>query len=310
MAIHNLARMVLRALSYPDLDVKKTYRLERSVKKGIKAPFKPMYRLWDHKVYVDGRQILARIYPPQQDDGTDTLLFFHGGGWVTESVDTYNAVCHQLAEHMRCKVISVEYRLAPEHRFPDGLEDCYAVAKTLLQDYDAWRVFFPGKITLIGDSAGANLAAAVSLLARDRGEFSVARQILVYPSTYNDHSENSPFDSVRENGTDYLLTSKKIQDYMALYMRSEADLESPYFAPLLAEDLRCQPRTLILTAQYDPLRDEGEEYGRRLARAGNRVRVYRMKDTLHGFFSLGPGFAHVKCAYRAIRAFLDEDDDA
>lgn len=157
---------------------------------------------------------------------------------------------------------------------------------------------------------GANLAAAVSLLARDRGEFSVARQILVYPSTYNDHSENSPFDSVRENGTDYLLTSKKIQDYMALYMRSEADLESPYFAPLLAEDLRCQPRTLILTAQYDPLRDEGEEYGRRLARAGNRVRVYRMKDALHGFFSLGPGFAHVKCAYRAIRAFLDEDDDA
>lgn len=132
MAIHKLARMVLRALSYPDLDVKKNYRLERTVKKGIKAPFKPMYRLWDHKVYVDGRQILVRIYPPEQDDCTDTLLFFHGGGWVTESVDTYNAVCHQLAEHMRCKVISVEYRLAPEHRFPDGLEDCYAVAKALL----------------------------------------------------------------------------------------------------------------------------------------------------------------------------------
>lgn len=83
MAIHKLARMVLRALSYPDLDVKKNYRLERTVKKGIKAPFKPMYRLWDHKVYVDGRQILVRIYPPEQDDCTDTLLFFHGGGWVT-----------------------------------------------------------------------------------------------------------------------------------------------------------------------------------------------------------------------------------
>lgn len=119
----------------------------------------------------------------------------------------------------------------------------------------------PDQITLIGDSAGGNLAAVVSLMARDRGEFLPRQQILLYPATNNDHTENSPFDSVRTNGKGYLLTSKRMVDYMALYRSSDEDLQNPYYAPILCSDLSDQPRTLIITAEFDPLRDEGEAYG-------------------------------------------------
>lgn len=166
----------------------------------------------------------------------------------------------------------------------------------------------PGQVTLIGDSAGGNLAAAVSLLARDRGEFAVPRQILFYPATYYDHSERSPFPSVQQNGSDYLLTAHRLCDYMALYKRDDRDLTSPYFAPLLAKDFSCQPKTLIITAEYDPLRDEGEAYGRRLQEAGNQVEIYRMKDALHGFLGLGPHYVHVRRAYQLINRFLQESE--
>ncbi|NMR85768.1 alpha/beta hydrolase fold domain-containing protein, partial [Vibrio parahaemolyticus] len=124
---------------------------------------------------------------------------------------------------------------------------------------------------LIGDSAGGNLAACVSLLLRDRGEIVPKKQILIYPATNYDHSENSPFKSVVEFGENYILTSKRIQDYMELYVPNPKDRESPYVAPILAKDLSNQPETLIITAEYDPLRDEGEEYGKRLESFGNKV---------------------------------------
>jgi acetyl esterase len=148
------------------------------------------------------------------------------------------------------------------------------------------------------------LAAAVSLMARDRGEFLPSKQILIYPATYNDHTEDSPFPSIRENGKDYLLTSKQIQDYLELYTPNVEDRNSPYLAPLLAEDLTNQPATLIITAQYDPLRDEGEAYGLRLKEAGNKVKMYRMKDAVHGFFSLPWKSEYVIRAYEIINCFL------
>ena len=143
-------------------------------------------------------------------------------------------------------------------------------------------------------------------MARDRGEFNVSRQILIYPAVNNDYSDNSRFDSIRENGTDYLLTSKKISDYMELYIQDKKYINDPYFAPLLADDLSNQPDTLIITAEYDPLRDEGEEYARRLRESGNNVELYRMDDALHGFFSLPATFPHVKQTFDLIRSFLGE----
>jgi acetyl esterase/lipase len=208
-----------------------------------------------------------------------------------------------MAKMTGCTVISVDYRLAPEHKFPAAPEDCYFAAKEVFEHASLVNSA-PERITLIGDSAGANLAAAVSLMARDRGEFMPRKQILIYPSVSNDHTENSPFASVRKNGTGYLLTSKRICDYMELYMKDEDDLNNPYFAPLMAPDLSRQPDTLIITAEYDPLRDEGEAYGELLRESGSRAEVCRMPDALHGFLSLGPTFSHVKRSYELINRLL------
>lgn len=262
----------------------------------------------NHIVTDGGREILTRIYTPNDNIGQHTLLFFHGGGWVTENINTYHDVCSALANAASSTVISVEYRLAPENPFPQGLEDCYTVARALFTKPGAFG-FEPGHITLIGDSAGGNLAAAVSLKARDVGEFTVPSQILIYPATYYDHSDKSPFASVIENGSDYLLTSKRICEYINLYKRDDKDLTDPYFAPLMAKNFSNQPDTLLITAEYDPLRDEGEEYAKKLEEAGNYVISYRMKDALHGFMSLGKKYVHVRRTYELINLFLQRSGE-
>ena len=152
-------------------------------------------------------------------------------------------------------------------------------------------------------------AAAVSLMARDRGEFSVKKQILLYPAVYNDHTENSPFESVRTNGTGYLLTSKKICEYLDMYAADPLDKYNPYFAPYLAKDLSNQPDTLIITAEFDPLRDEGEAYGEKLLEFGNYAEAHRIPDALHGFFSLPYKYSHVKKAYELINKFLNRNTE-
>lgn len=204
-----------------------------------------------------------------------------------------------------CLVASVDYLLAPEHRFPAGLEDCYAVARELFLNRELMEAL---DIVLIGDSAGGNLAAAVSLMARDRGEFLPRRQILIYPAVGNDYSENSPYPSVHENGTGYLLTAKRVQDYLALYRSSEEDLKNPYFAPLQATSFAEQPDTLLITAQYCPLRDEGETYGQKLRDEGGYVEIHRIPDVLHGYFSLPVRYGPVKQTYEIINRFLEGDN--
>ena len=308
MAINKVMRAALKALSYPDMDIKRTYRLQRKVINLTHYHFmKPFYRTWDHAVTNGDHDVPVRIFLPNQKGHYPILLFFHGGGWVTGNIDSYNKVCVHMAQITGHMVVSVDYALAPEHPFPAALEDCYAVAREIF--LDTRLLDTPtDDITLIGDSAGANLAAALSLMARDRGEFTVAQQILIYPATYNDHSPHTRFDSVRENGTDYLLTAKRVSDYMELYAGGDPQkLNDPYFAPLLAADLSRQPRTLVITAQYDPLRDEGEAYARALRDAGNTVMLYRMPGALHGYFSLPMRFKLVRRTYDMIDHFLNGD---
>ena len=305
MPINKVARVALQALSYPDIDIKKHYKLERAlVNLSHYHYLKPFYKTWDHIVPCGDHEVPVRIFSPTDGKNHPILLFFHGGGWVAGNIDSYDKVCTHMARATDHIVVSVDYQLAPEHPFPAALEDCYAVAKEIFLKRELLHCI-ADQIVLIGDSAGGNLAAAVSLMARDRGEFLPRKQILIYPATYNDHSENSPFLSVRENGTGCLLTAKKVRDYMALYARTEEDLKNPYFAPLLAEDLTCQPETLVITAEYDPLRDEGEAYGRELRRAGNKTVIYRISGALHGFFSLPPSFPQVKRCYDYINRFLE-----
>ncbi len=308
MAINKAMRAALKALSYPDIDVKKNYKLERQFINITKKNYlKPFYHTWDRKVECDGREIPVRIFKPKKNEADGVFVFFHGGGWVTGNIDSYDKVCTHMCEAVGKIVVSVDYRLAPEHKFPAAPNDCYAATKAVFEESEKMGISCD-KITLIGDSAGGNLAAAVSLMARDRGEFKIERQILLYPAVYNCHDEKSPFESVRTNGTDFLLTSKRICDYMDLYTNDFRDRKSPYFAPLIAEDLSNQPKTLIITAEYDPLRDEGEAYGEKLREAGNYVEMHRMLDALHGFISLPPHFVHVKKAYAYINEFLNEEN--
>jgi acetyl esterase/lipase len=306
MAINKAMRIALRALSYSDLDIKKTYKLQRQLTNVAHPYIKPLYEMWDHKVSIGEYEIPVRVFMPSKTlEINKLLIFYHGGGWVIGNIDSYTAVCSNMAKQTGHVVISVDYRLAPEHRFPTAPEDCYAVTKELFANASLFDVK-QENITLIGDSAGGNLAAVVSLMARDRGEFQPTKQILLYPSTGSDHSETSPYPSVHENGTDYLLTAKRINDFMELYKGSDEDLINPYLAPILSKDLSKQPKTLIITAQYDPLRDEGEAYGKKLYEFGNQVEVFRMKDALHGFISLPKHFVHVKRSYDLINHFINK----
>ncbi|MGL4799967.1 MAG: alpha/beta hydrolase [Cellulosilyticaceae bacterium] len=304
MAMNRAMLAALKALSYRDSELEKTYEKERRFDE-LTHPnlLKVFYKMWDRKVTKDGYAIPVRIFSPNKEVKKELLIFFHGGGFVKGSIEKYTRVCHQLAEFTGHTVLSVEYRLAPEHPFPTGLMDCYEVVKEVMKDREILGMY-PEEVTLIGDSAGASLAAAISLMARDTGDFEVKQQILIYPLTYNDHSKTSPYKSVEENGYDYLLTSKRLRDYVKLYIKDKNDLENPYFAPMLTKTFQNQPRTLVITSQYDPLRDEGEAYGEKLKEAGNEVEIHRIPDTIHGFFSLPIVFEPVKKCYGLINDFL------
>lgn len=304
MAVNRLMRAALRALSYTEVDLGDNYKLQRKIIRITNHCHKLPYKMWDHVVAYENHAIPVRIFTPHDNESNSILLFFHGGGWVTGYIDSYNRVCANLAEMTGHTVVSVDYRSAPEYRFPAAPEDCYRVAREIFLDSSLFHTEI-SRITLMGDSAGGNLAAAVSLMARDRGEFLPARQILLYPAAYHDHTNKSPYVSAHRSDKKYLLTTKRINDYMALYMADEKDLQNPYFAPLASKDFGNQPRTLIITAEHDPLRDEAEDYGKRLEKAGNTVEIHRIPDALHGFFTMPPVFSQVRDCYKIILDFLN-----
>ena len=337
MAIEKPWKIIFKAISNPKYSIKDNYEFHRNVITASRPYFKPFYNMVDKKIRTEKRDIPVRIFRPKElkrimennnihdkkkannvnigeskkkNEPLDIIIFFHGGGWVTGNIDSYTNICGNMANQTNCIVISVDYRLAPEHPFPAGLEDCYNVTKVIAGNISkelakSKKVKTPRKLILSGDSAGGNLAAVVSLLAKENGEFIPDKQILYYPSCYNDYSETSPFESVKLYGEDYVLTSKRITEYMELYVQNEEDINSPFVAPLLAEDVSKQPETLIITAEYDPLRDEGEAYGVKLEEAGNTVQIKRMKDALHGFLSLPKNSDILVRCYEIVKGFLE-----
>ena len=309
--ISKTMRTILHALSYGNIEVEASRRLADIKKLDAMRIF---FKTLDTKVYNGNHEVPIRLYYPSEEamsgetvegEKYPVLLFFHGGGWVTESVENYDRVCSRMAQSTGHIVMSVEYRLAPEYRFPVPLEDCYAAAKALYTGHLVLPAD-PDRITIIGDSAGGNLAAAVCLKARDTGDFAPKKQILIYPAVSNCYTKKSPYKSVQENGQDYLLTAVKMEDYLKLYESSTEDRQNPYFAPILAKDLSHMPETLILTAEFDPLRDEGEEYGKRLKKANNYVEIHRIPDALHGYFALGIRFLHVQESFEIMNCFLNK----
>ena len=309
--ISKTMRTILHALSYGNIEVEASRRLADIKKLDAMRIF---FKTLDTKVYNGNHEVPIRLYFPSEEamsgepvegEKYPVLLFFHGGGWVTESVENYDRVCSRMAQSTGHIVMSVEYRLAPEYRFPVPLEDCYAAAKALYTGHLVLPAD-PDRITIIGDSAGGNLAAAVCLKARDTGDFAPKKQILIYPAVSNCYTKKSPYKSVQENGQDYLLTAVKMEDYLKLYESSTEDRQNPYFAPILAKDLSHMPETLILTAEFDPLRDEGEEYGKRLKKENNYVEIHRIPDALHGYFALGIRFLHVQESFEIMNCFLNK----
>lgn len=305
MAMNKRERNILKALSADGIEVKASRKLANL--KTI-SPTKVFHKTLEAKVYNDGYEIPIRAFLPRKKDmeNMKVILYFHGGGWSTESIDTYARALNMLAIETDCVVVAVEYRLAPEHKYPVPLLDCYAVAKTLFTR-ELVPELNPDTITIAGDSAGGNMAAAVSLMARDKGEFCPKNQILIYPATYLEY-ENPPFRSTYENGSDYILTQGKMRDYVNLYLNNEEERKEKYVSPLRETDFSNQPRTLVITAEFDPLRDEGEAYGKRLLHAGNEVEIYRLTDAIHGFFSLGVRSPHMRDSLALIKKFLKEEE--
>jgi acetyl esterase len=225
--------------------------------------------------------VAVRVYRPQGDD-LPILVWYHGGGWVIGDLETADASCRELAVRVGCVVVSVDYRLAPEHPFPAGVDDAWEALRWTA-DHARELGGDPARLAVGGDSAGGNIAAVVAHLARDRGGPPIAFQLLVYPVT--DLRLGHP--SMEENAEGYVLTRDSMVWFRGHYVgANEADVMNPLASPLLAEDHAGLPPALIVTAEYDPLRDEGEAYGRKLEEAGVPVTVHRFDGQIHGFVGM------------------------
>jgi acetyl esterase len=240
--------------------------------------------------------VALRLYRPRAEAGggaLPVLLFFHGGGWVFGDLDTHDGVCRWLAHEAHCLVASVDYRLAPEHKFPAGLEDCMA-ALAWIADNGGEVGGDPSRLAVGGDSAGGNLAAAVAQLARDRGRPPLVFQLLIYPAT--DFTADN--ESLKANGEGYLLSKAAIDWTKSRYLSAAHEERDPRASPALAEELAGLPPALVMTAEYDPLRDEGRAYAEAMAAAGIEVRHLDYAGMIHGFVRMG---AIVDRAGEAIR---------
>ena len=227
-------------------------------------------------------EIPVRVYVPQGTAPFPVLVYYHGGGWVIGSLDTHDATCRALANQAGCVVVSVDYRLAPEHKFPAAAEDAYAAAAWAAAHAAALRGD-SSRVAIGGDSAGGNLAAAVALMARDRGGPPLVFQLLVYPAT--DARRDTP--SYVQNADGYFLTADMMQWFWNHYLARPSDGDDAYASPLRAADVSGLPPALVITAEFDPLRDEGEAYANRLREAGVSARTSRYDGMIHGFFGMG-----------------------
>ena len=237
-----------------------------------------VYASEDRSVPGPDGPVPIRVYRPSGDDNLPVVVFFHGGGWIMGSIQTHNAYCRALTNAAGMVVVSVDYRLAPEHKFPAGAEDAFAATRWVVENSSLLGVD-PQRMALAGDSAGGNLAAAVTLMNRDRGVSQPMFQVLIYPVM------NYDFDttSYHENADGYHLTRSGMMWGWRHYLDNVEDGHSPYASPLRADNLQGLPPALVITAQFDPLRDEGEAYAEKLRVCGVPVTLRRYDGMIHGF---------------------------
>jgi acetyl esterase len=285
--VRNVLELVIMAgrPAYNTLSPKEARQLFRETRPAS-TPTPPTIGLVKD-VAADGPHgpIPLRLYRPAGVDAAaclPVLVYFHGGGWVIGDLDTHDVLCRQLTAEAGISVISVDYRLAPEHKFPASVDDAWAATRFIV-DHAAELNVDASRLAVAGDSAGGNLAAVVALLARDQGGPAIRLQVLNYPVT--DCRIDSP--SYGEFADGFLLTRVSMQWFIDHYLKSPADAGDWRASPLRAPSLAGLPPALIITAGFDPLRDEGEAYAARLRQAGVRVDAVCFGGMIHGFLPMG-----------------------
>ena len=245
----------------------------------------------------DGGELIVRLYRPLGEGPFGACLYFHGGGWVLNNIETHDDVSRRLAAASGCVFVSVDYRLAPEHKYPAAIEDGYAALQWVAQHAAELNVD-PARIAVCGDSSGGNIAAVLCLMSRDRSGPPIAFQALIYPITVCDFDR----PSYRDNADGYFLTAKQMKWFWNHYVSSPEQMREPYASPLRAASLRGLPPALIQTAEFDPLRDEGEAYADTLRDAGVPVVLHRYDGLIHAFMKRVDQF---DAALEAIREIGD-----
>lgn len=230
-----------------------------------------------------GDQIKLRVYTPVAGGGAALpgLVYFHGGGWVIGDLDTHDALCRTLANETGARVISVDYRLAPEHKFPAAVDDAYAAVKWIESNASKLGID-PNRIAVAGDSAGANLSAVVSLMAKQKGGPHIVFQLLIYPAT----QMRSNTDSMKAFAEGYFLERQTIDWFFDQYVPAGTDQNDWRVSPLAATDLSGLPRAYVVTAGFDPLKDEGKAYADKLNHAGVAAVYVDYPGMVHGFFNM------------------------
>jgi acetyl esterase len=255
----------------------------------------PVHSVVDRILATPCGNVPVRIYQPTATDAHPVLVYFHGGAFFLGSLNTHDHVARELASATGCAVVSVGYRLAPEHAFPAGLTDCYAVVRWVTEHGGEARngIAWDGQtLAVAGDSSGGTFVAAVTAMAVDDGFDGITHQVLYYPSLDLDFDVQR-YPSLKTNALGYGLETAGLKPFNAFYIKSGADPADPLVSPIKRSNLSGLPPALIITAEFDPLRDEGELYGRNLAKAGVPVTVRRYESAGHGFvqhFSWLPEF--------------------
>lgn len=244
-----------------------------------------VHAVTDKVVATPSGIVPVRLYKPTAADTQPVLVYFHGGAFFLGSLNTHDHIARELANATGCTVVSVGYRLAPEHNFPAGLTDCYAVVRWVGEHgrKSGDGIGWDGRVLAVaGDSSGGTFVAAVAALAADEGFTGITHQVLYYPSLDLDFDVER-YPSMRTNAVGYGLETAGLKPFNAFYINSGADPADPLVSPIKRTNLRGLPPALIVTAEFDPLRDEGEAYGRNLAKAGVPVTVRRYESAGHGF---------------------------
>ncbi len=269
------------ALGLPAPHTVSTEEARANARKRPRSPGPEVAKVENRTIPSPDSEVPVRIYTPEGSGPFPILAWYHGGGMVVGDLDSADGTARNLCVGGNCVVVSVDYRLAPDTKFPGPAEDCMAATNWAINNAASINGD-PSRLAVGGDSAGGNLAASVSLMVADRGGPEIVLQLLIYPMT----DARSDTDSYRANAEGYSLTRTTMEWYWDQYLASKEDATNPYAAPLQAKSLAGQPRALVITAEFDPLCDEGEAYGKRLEEAGVETTVTRYDGVIHGFFSM------------------------